>query len=104
MFSEPDAFLVERADLCQREPRGQYRADGLPSGIAFGFGWPSVHPAVPKDRPRSNYALVRDTAVRASQLLLDAHPDVRLAPAVEPALRSLRLGEMYTCWHLPVAW
>ena len=104
VFSEPDAFLVERADLCQREPRGQYRADGLPSGIAFGLGRPSVHPAVPKDRPRSNYALVRDTAVRASQLLLDAHPDVRLAPAVEPALRSLRLGEMYTCWHLPVAW
>ena len=56
VFDDPDAFIVERHDLCQREPRGQYRADGLPSGIAFGFGKPSVHPAVPKDRPRSAYA------------------------------------------------
>ena len=103
-FSEPDAFLVERADLCQREPRGQYRADGLPSGIAFGLGRPSVHPAVPKDRPRSDYALVRDVAVRASQMLLDANPGIGLAPGAEPQLRSLRLGEMFTCWHLPVTW
>ena len=104
VFSDPDAFLVERADLCQREPRGQYRADGLPSGIAFGLGRPSVHPAVPKDRPRSNYALVRDVAVTASQMLVDAHPGIRLAPGAEPALRSLRLGEMFTCWRLPVTW
>ncbi len=102
MFDDPDSFVVDRKDLCQREPRGQYRADGLPSGIAFGLGRPSIHPAVPKDRPRSAYALVRDVAVLASQMLLDEHPDIRLAPGAEPVLRSLRLGEMYTCWHLPV--
>jgi pulcherriminic acid synthase len=102
VFADPDAFIVERTDLCQREPRGQYRADGLPSGIAFGLGRPSVHPAVPKDRPRSAYALVRDVAVTASRMLLDARPDIRLAPGAAPVMRSLRLGEMYTCWHLPI--
>jgi cytochrome P450 len=102
VFDEPESFVVDRKDLCQREPRGQYRADGLPSGIAFGLGRPSVHPAVPKDRPRSTYALVRDVAVLASQMLLDARPDIRLAPGPEPVMRSLRLGEMFTCWRLPV--
>lgn len=104
VFSDPDAFLVERTDLCQREPRGQYRADGLPSGIAFGLGRPSIHPAVPSQRPRSRYAIVRDVAVRATRLLLDAHPTIRLAPDAAPTLRALRLGEMYTCWRLPVSW
>jgi pulcherriminic acid synthase len=102
VFADPDSFVVERTDLCQREPRGQYRADGLPSGIAFGLGRPSVHPAVPKDRPRSTYALVRDVAVHASRMLLDARPDIQPAPGATPVMRSLRLGEVYTCWHLPV--
>ena len=101
-FSDPDAFLVSRKDLCQREPRGQYRADGLPSGISFGTGPPSIHPAVPKERPRSMYAITRDVAVAASSALLERHPGVGLAPGAEPALRSLRLGEMLTCWELPV--
>ena len=104
VFTDPDAFVVDRTDLCQREPRGQYRADGLPSGIAFGLGRPSIHPAVPSERPRSRYALVRDVAVRASQMLLDAHPGIRLEPGATPSLRSLRLGEMHTCWALPVRW
>jgi pulcherriminic acid synthase len=101
-FSDPDRFQVDRGDLCQREPRGQYRADGLPSGIAFGLGRPSIHPAVPRDRPRSWYALTRDVAVAASCALLDAHPDMALAHGAVPQLRSLRLGEMHTCWSLPV--
>lgn len=103
VFADPDSFLVERPDLCQREPRGQYRADGLASGIAFGLGRPSVHPAVPKERPRSRYAITRDVAVTASRMLLDAHPNIALARDAEPALRSLRLDEMHTCWELPVA-
>jgi pulcherriminic acid synthase len=104
VFDDPESFVVERRDLCQREPRGQYRADGLPSGIAFGLGPPSRHPAVPKERPRSIYAITRDVAVTASQMLLDAHPDIRLAPGCAPTMRSLRLGEMHTCWALPVTW
>ena len=102
VFAEPDTFVVGRKDLCQREPRGQYRADGLPSGIAFGLGPPSVHPAVPKERPRSIYAITRDVAVTASTMLLDAFPNIRLPDGAAPTIRSLRLGEMRTCWHLPV--
>lgn len=102
-FSDPEAFQVTRKDLCQREPRGQYRADGLPSGISFGTGPPSIHPAVPKERPRSMYAVTRDVAVVASQALLDRYPDIGLAAGARPTLRSLRLDEMYTCWSLPAA-
>lgn len=100
-FAEPDVFRVDRTDMCQREPRGQYRADGLPAGIAFGMGKPTRHPAVPKERPVSHYALTRDLAVWASNLLLDRYPHIRLAAGAQPELRSLRLGEMHTCWSLP---
>jgi hypothetical protein len=102
IFSRPDQFLVHRADLCQREPRGQYRADGLPAGIAFGLGRPSRYPALPEDRPRSLYALTRDMAVTASQVLLDRLSGLRLKPGAQPFLSSLSLDEMHICWHLPV--
>lgn len=102
VFDDPDRFVVGRSDLCQREPRGQYRADGLPSGIAPALGPPSKHPAVPKERPRSRYAITRDIAVEVSTRLLDAHPDLRLVPGAVPTIRSLRLGEMSCCWSLPV--
>ena len=92
-----------RKDLCQREPRGQYRADGLPAGLAFGLGKPSKHPAVPEDRPRSIYAITRDTAVTASNAILDLLPNLRLQRDAAPMLGSLRLGDMHTCWGLPVA-
>ncbi len=104
VFAEPDEFVVGRKDLCQREPRGSYRADGLPSGISFGTGPPSKHPAEPEDRPRSRYALTRDLAVTLSQVVLDELPKIRLADDVTPSLRSRRLGELHTCWSLPVAW
>ncbi|MBM4382664.1 MAG: cytochrome P450 [Deltaproteobacteria bacterium] len=102
VFSDPDSFVVGRKDLTQREPRGMYRADGLASGIAFALGPPSKHPALPEDRPRSRYALTRDAAVTASNVLLDALRELRLAPGAAPRLQSLGLGEMHTCWHLPV--
>ncbi len=102
VFDDPDNFVVDRRDMCQREPRGQYRADGLASGIAFGLGKPSVHPAVPEDRPRSRYALTRDLAVAASMQLVDALADLRLAAGAAPRLQSLTVGEMHTCWSLPV--
>jgi len=101
-FADPDEFRVQRKDLCQREPRGQYRADGLCSGIAFGLGKPSIHPAVPEDRPRSRYALTRDTVVLVSTMLLDAAPKIRSASGAQPELRSLQHGAMHTCWNLPV--
>lgn len=104
IFSNPDTFVLDRNDICHREPRGQYRADGLASGIAFGLGPPSKHPAVPEDRPRSNYALVRDTAVRASNALMQRLDGLRIAGTEKPSIRSLGLGELFTCWHLPVTY
>ncbi len=101
-FGDPERFDVERKDLAQREPRGQYRADGLPSGISVGTGPPSSHPAVPEDRPRSLYAIARDVVVTVSRTLLEASRDLRVVAGAEPTLRSLRLGEMRTCWSLPV--
>jgi len=103
-FDEPDRFDVTRTDLCQREPRGSFRADGLPAGISFGTGKPSKHPAVPEDRPRSSWALTRDAVVTASTTLLERLPDLRLADGAAPRLRSLRWGEMHTCWSLPVSY
>ena len=102
VYAEPDRFIVGRKDLCQREPRGQYRADGLPAGVAFGFGKPSRHPAVPEDRPRSLYAITRDTAVAASHVVLELLEHLRLQHGKQPVVRSLAVGEMHTCWHLPV--
>lgn len=103
VYDEPDRFCITRKDLCQREPRGQYRADGLPAGIAVGLGKPSKHPAVPEDRPRSLYAITLSAAVTASNVLLDALPRIQLAPGAEPVVRALRIGEMHACWRLPVA-
>ena len=101
-FADPDRFDVTRRDLCQREPRGHYRADGLPSAVTFGTGAPSRFPAVPEDRPRSRWALARDTALTASAALVDAWPGLRLADGAEPVIRSLWHGGMRTCWQLPV--
>ena len=102
IFDDPDSFIVDRKDLCQREPRGMYRADGLASGVTFGLGKPSKHPAVPEDRPRSLYAITRDTAVTASSVLLERLEGLKLEPGATPYLTSLLLGEMHTCWKLPV--
>lgn len=102
VFSEPDRFVVDRRDICQREPRGQYRADGLASGIAFGLGKPSIYPAIPEDRPRSRYALTRDTVVSASMVMLEVCGEVVLAAGASPGMTSLSVGEMHTCWSLPV--
>lgn len=102
VFSEPDRFIVERKDICHREARGQFRADGLATGLTPGLGLPSRHPAVPEDRPRSRYALTRDSIVAASGVLLDRLQELRLAPGAQPALLSRRLGDMHTCWALPV--
>ena len=102
IFEDPDRFIVDRRDMCQREPRGHYRADGLATGIAFGLGKPSKHPAVPEDRPRSRYAIARDTAVTASIILSECLPDLKLAPDAKPQLSSLTVGEMHTCWQLEI--
>ena len=102
VFRDPDEFIVNRKDLCHREARGQYRADGLATGITFGLGPPTRHPAIPEDRPRSAFAITRDTAVTASAVLIDALVGLQLEPGAAPFLTCRRIGEMHTCWHLPV--
>lgn len=102
IFGEPDRFIVGRKDMCHREARGQYRADGLATGITFGLGRPSRFPAVPEDRPRSRYALTRDTIVSASAVLLERLAGLELAPGASSTLLCRRLGDMHTCWALPV--
>ena len=102
IFTEPERFIVGRTDICHREARGQYRADGLATGVTPALGPPSRHPAVPEDRPRSRYAITRDALVTASAVLLERLPDLGLAPGAEPRLSCRRLGEMHACWRLPV--
>ena len=103
IFENPDQFIVDRKDLCQREPRGHYRADGLATGMAVGLGKPSIYPAVPEDRPRSLYALTRDAVVAASMTIVEAVPNIALASGQEATLTALTVGEMHTAWQLPVS-
>lgn len=102
VFDDADSFDIHRRDLSQREARGQYRADGLPTGISFGTGTPTKHPAIPEDRPRSRYAITRDLAVAMTRAILEDRPGLALADGATPTLRSLRIGELHTCWSLPV--
>lgn len=102
IFKDPDEFIVGRKDLVQREPRGQYRADGLPSGITPALGTPSKYPALPVGRPRSIYAITRDTATTASQVLLEMLPNIKLASGANPVMKCKAWGEMHACWQLPV--
>lgn len=102
IFADADKFIVGRKDLVQREPRGQYRADGLPAGITPALGTPSKFPALPVGRPRSLYAITRDIATIASHALLDATNNLQLAKGAQPTLKSRGYGELHTCWHLPV--
>ena len=101
-FVDPGNFDVTRKDLSQREPRGQYRADGLPAPIVFGHGKPSVLPARPKESPRSRFALTLDTAVAASLAVLERFPAMQLAPGAPPSMRLDRLGGTYRCRDLSV--
>lgn len=102
IFTDPDDFIVGRKDLVQREPRGQYRADGLPSGVTPALGTPSKFPALPVGRPRSLYAITRDTATTASTALIEMLPNIKLARGANPVMKCKAWGEMHTCWHLPV--
>jgi len=109
VFENPEQFVVDRRDICHREARGQFRADGLATGLCLGTGLPSKHPAEPEDRPRSLYALNRDAIIRCGKALFDEFPNLRLAidpDAKETAAtrpRSLAMFEAYIAWSLPVS-
>jgi hypothetical protein len=101
-FADPDVFRPGRKDLCQREARGQYRADGLASAISFGTGAPSRFPALPEDRPRSRFALVRDTAVAISRTLWQWAGSMESVSDSVPRPRAVTDGGVRICWSLPV--
>ena len=102
IFSQPDSFQAGRDDICHREARGQYRADGLATGVAFGLGLPSKHPAVPEDRPRSLYALTRDATVTATDVLLQSIPSIKCTET-PPAPHGFASFEPMIAWSLPVS-
>jgi len=101
-FADPDEFRPGRKDLCQREARGQYRADGLASTISPGTGAPSRFPAVPEDRPRSRFALVRDTAVTVSRQVWSWAGSLSSTVQPVPGPRAVTDGGVRMCWSLPV--
>ena len=101
-FHNPDTFDPRRNDICHREARGQFRADGLATGLTLGLGLPSKHPAVPEDRPRSLYALTRDAIVRSSAALLGELPALELTGTTDTRPRSLGIFESFVAWSLPV--
>ena len=102
VFNQPDTYIPGRQDICHREARGQYRADGLATGIAFGLGLPSKHPAVPEDRPRSLYALTRDATITATHILLQHATSIKCTE-VPPVPHALAAFEPMIAWSLPVS-
>jgi hypothetical protein len=56
---------------------------------------------MPEDRPRSLYALTRDAAVTASNVMLETFSDIKISAEAAPTLQARRIWEMHTCWHLP---
>ena len=103
LFADPDAFRPGRKDLCQREARGHFRADGLPSAISLGTGAPSRFPAVPEDRPRSAFALARDTAVTMARTIVTTTTGSLAAVGSEVPTPVIHTdGGDRVCWSLPV--
>lgn len=102
IFDGPDRFNITRKDLAYREPRGQFRIDGLPAGVAPGLAPLSKMSACPTDRPPSIYALTADAAVTAATVLLDSCKGFRLAGSDQPCISSRWPGDSRTCRRLVV--
>ena len=100
VFWEPDRFSVTRRDLAYREARGQFRMDGLPSGVAPGLVPLSKLPARPADRPPSLYTLTADAAVAAIAALLDRWDGTRPVVAHQPCIGSRWPGDARVCRRL----
>ena len=66
IFNEPDRFDITRKDLAYREPRGQFRIDGLPAGVVPSLGAPAT---LPTDSP-STYGLTAYAAIVAAKSVL----------------------------------
>ena len=102
VFGEPDRFCITRRDLAHREPRGQFRMDGLPSGVAPGLVPLSKLPARPAGRPPSRYALTAQAAVAAMAALLERWDGMRPAVTRQPCIGSRWPGDARVCRRLLV--
>lgn len=102
VFWEPDRFCITRQDLAHREPRGQFRIDGLPSGVAPGLVPLSRMPARPADRPPSLYALTADAVVAAMTALLELWDGKRPSVTRQPGIGSRWAGDDSVCRRLLV--
>ena len=102
VFGEPDRFCITRRDLAHREPRGQFRMDGLPSGVAPGLVPLSKLPARPAGRPPSRYALTARAAVAAMAALLERWDGMRPAVTHQPCIGSRWPGDARVCRRLLV--
>ena len=102
VFWEPDRFCITRQDLAHREPRGQFRIDGLPSGVAPGLVPLSRMPARPADRPPSLYALTADAVVAAMTALLELWDGKRPSVTRQPCIGSRWAGDDRVCRRLLV--
>ena len=104
MFSDPDTFDVARKDLCQREPRGSIEPTGCRPASRSGLGSRrSIRLCQRTARGRPTRARPRHGVDREPGPAR-RHPDLGIADGATPTLRSLRWGEMHTCWSLPVSW
>ena len=102
VFGEPDRFCITRRDLAYREPRGQFRMDGLPSGVAPGLVPLSNLPARPAGRPPSLYALTAQAAVAAIAALLERWDGMRPTVTHQPCIASRWPGDTRVCRRLLV--
>ena len=102
VFGEPDRFCITRRDLAYREPRGQFRMDGLPSGVAPGLVPLSKLPARPAGRPPSLYALTAEAAVTAMAALLERWDGMRPTVTHQPCIGSRWPGDSRVCRRLLV--
>ena len=100
LFGEPDRFCITRRDLAYREPRGQFRMDGLPSGVAPGLVPLSKLPARPAGRPPSLYALTAQAAVTAVAALLERWGGMRPTVTHQPCIGSRWPGDTRECRRL----
>jgi pulcherriminic acid synthase len=98
IFNEPDRFDITRKDLAYREPRGQFRIDGLPAGVVPGLGAPAT---LPPDSP-STYGLTAYAAMIAAKSVLLGSNHFQLAETHDHTIAARWPEDARVCRRLLV--